>query len=75
MSLKGTLLFSSEFGPPLIQTGSVLELVITFLVELLENLILFLNSAWSFFDSAILKELSRRLAIATFISCALVANS
>jgi len=75
VSLKGVLLFSFGFGPPLIQTGSTLEMVIAFLVELVENLTFFLKSALSFFDSATLKELLQRLAMVTSISCALVTKS
>ena len=63
MSLKGALLFSYGFGSSVIRTGAIFEMVITSLVELLENLAFFSNSALSFFDSTTLKELSRRLAM------------
>jgi len=75
MSLKDALLFFYGFSLPLIRKGSALEMVIVSLVEFLENLTFFLNSALSFFNSATLKELLRRLAMVTTISCALVANS
>ena len=75
MSLKGVHLFSFVFGPLKIWTGPTLEMVITSLVELIENLALSLNLATSFFDSVTIKELSQQLVMVTFISCALDAHS
>jgi len=75
VSLKGTLLFSFGLSLPMIRTGSAFEMVIASLVELVENLTFFLNSTLCFFYSTTLNELLRQLALATFISCALVANA
>jgi len=46
--LKGALLGSFEFGLPVIRMSSALEMIAS-LVELIENLTLFLNSTLSFF--------------------------
>ena len=61
MSLKGMLLFPSEFGFPIIRTGLALVIVIVSLVEFLEKLTFFLTSALSLFDSVKLSELPRQL--------------
>ena len=74
MSLKGMLLFSSEFGFPVIQTGLALVTVIVSLAEFLEYLTFFLTSAWSLFDSAKLRESLQQLTMVTCISCGLVAS-